>query len=447
MERTRIVIMGAAGRDFHNFNVAYRDDPSVEVVAFTAAQIPGIDARSYPPELAGPAYPDGIPILPESRLEEVCAEHSVQRVVFAYSDISHEQAMHQASRCLAAGADFLVLGPRSTQLVSRHPVIAVTAIRTGCGKSQTARYIARWLRERGYRPAVIRHPMPYGLLARQAVQRFASAADLDVAACTNEEREEYEPHIAMGGVVFAGADTAAVLARAESESDLIIWDGGNNDFSFLRPDLHIVLADALRPGQAARYHPGEAVARRADVLVLNKIDSAAAGDIETVLGELRRLNPTAPIVRAASPVVADRPEAIEGHQVLVIEDGPTVTHGGRPHGAGLVAAQHYGAAEVVDPRGFAVPAIVELYRSYPHLGPVLPAVGYSDQQRQALSQTIAASPAETVLIATPMDLSGLVPADKTAVRVRYDYADAGEPRLATFLERFCADHRKATGAG
>jgi predicted GTPase len=436
--RRRIVIMGAAGRDFHNFNVVYRDDPGTRVVAFTAAQIPGIGGRRYPPGLAGALYPRGIPIKDEATLEGMCKSQSIDQVVFAYSDVSHPAVMHAASRVLAAGADFVLLGPARTMLEARLPVIAVTAVRTGCGKSQTTRYLSRLLRERGLRAAVLRHPMPYGDLARQGVQRFATPADLDAARCTVEEREEYEPHIAAGNVVFAGVDYGRVLAAAESEAEVILWDGGNNDFAFLRPDLHVVMTDALRPGHETTHHPGEAVLRMADVVVVNKVDSATAGDVERVEQTVRRIRPGAAIVRAASPVRLDDAEAVRGRRVLVVEDGPTLTHGGMAHGAGYVAALAAAAAEIVDPRPFAAPALGDVFARYGHIGPVLPAIGYGPDQLDALARTIADAPAEVVVVATPIDIAALIPISKPVVRARYGYADAGEPRLGDLVEAFLA---------
>jgi len=435
---TRAVIVGAAGRDFHNFNVAYRDDPRVEVVAFTAAQIPDIAGRRYPPALAGARYPDGIQIVPEAELETLCREHGVELVVFAYSDVTHAQVMHVASRTLAAGADFTLLGPDRTMLAARVPVIAVSAVRTGCGKSQTARWIARRLRGQGRRVAVIRHPMPYGDLERQAVQRFATLADLDAGRCTIEEREEYEPHIAAGNVVFAGVDYARIVAAAEGEADLIVWDGGNNDFPFVRPGLHIVLVDPLRAGDEILHHPGEAVLRMADVVVVAKTDAAAAADTERVTAAARRANPRASIVRAASPIRLDAPEAVRGKQVLVVEDGPSTTHGGMPYGAGYVAAIQGGAAAIVPPRDYAVPEIAALYAAYPHLGPVLPAMGYSPAQLHALARSIAATPADVVVSGTPIDLAGLLRVDKPVVRARYEFAEAETPGLGDLIDRFLA---------
>lgn len=431
----RVVIMGAAGRDFHNFNVVYRDDPNVEVVAFTAAQIPGIAGRRYPPSLSGRLYPDGVPIHPEADLEALIRTGAADEVVFAYSDVTHESVMHVASRALACGADFTLLGPNRTMLAAARPVIAVTAVRTGCGKSSVARWISSRLRDRGLRIAIIRHPMPYGDLSAQGVQRFETLADLTSAACTIEEREEYEPHIAMGAVVFAGVDYGEILRAAEAEADVIVWDGGNNDFPFMRPDLHIALADALRPGQVATHHPGETVARMADVLVVNKVDAASADDIATVTAALRAVNETAPIVLAASPITLAEPEAVRGRRVLVIEDGPTITHGGMPHGAGWAAAAACGA-QIVDPRPFAAPEIADALRAYPHIGPVLPALGYGEAQLRALAATIEAADVDVVVSATPIDLAALLQTSKRIVRARYDYADAGEPTLGSYIDAF-----------
>lgn len=433
-----VLVLGAAGRDFHNFNVVFRDDPEVRVVAFTQAQIPRTSDRRYPASLAGPRYPDGIPIVEEAGLELVCRREAVEQVVFAYSDVTHEAVMHLASRALAVGADFAVLGPRRTMLRARVPVIAISAVRTGCGKSQTARWLGRRLRDRGHRVAVLRHPMPYGDLERERVQRFAARADLDAARCTAEEREEYEPHLAAGNVVFAGVDYAAVAAAAEKEADLIVWDGGNNDFPFLVPDLHIVIADALRPGQVAGFHPGEAVARMADVVVINKVDAAPRGDVERVSEEIRALNPRATIVRAASPVRLDDAAAVSGRRVLVVEDGPTITHGGMAYGAGYVAATAAGAATIVDPRAAAAPGLAAVFARYPHIGRVLPAVGYSGAQLEALRDSINRARADVVVAATPLDLAALIAIDKPVVRARYDFAEAGEPTLGSLVDAFLA---------
>ena len=435
--RVRTVIMGAAGRDFHNFNAVYREDESTEVVAFTAAQIPGIGGRVYPAALAGPHYPEGIPIRDEAELEAICLTEGVRRAVFAYSDVTHETVMHLASRVLATGADFVLLGPDVTMLRAHVPVIAVSAVRTGCGKSQVARWISRRLRERGLRASVIRHPMPYGVLANQAVQRFATRADLAAADCTIEEREEYEPHIAAGGVIFAGVDYGRVLAAAEAEADIILWDGGNNDFPFVRPDLHLVLADALRPGHEDSHHPGEAVLRMADAVIIAKTDTAAPGAADRVAAAVERINPRAAIVRGASPVTLDGPEdAVRGRRVLVVEDGPTITHGGMDKGAGHVAATRAGAAEIIDPRAHAVPMIAAVFDRYPHIGPVLPAVGYDREQLAALAETIARADAEVVIAATPIDLAALIEIGEPCIRARYEYADAGEPTLGEIVDRF-----------
>jgi predicted GTPase len=434
----RTVILGAAGRDFHNFNVLYRDDPSVSVVAFTATQIPGVSGRRYPPALAGPRYPDGIPIADEAQLEAICLREDVDQVVFAYSDVLHATVMHLASRALASGADFILVGPRRTMLDATVPVVAISAIRTGCGKSQTARWLGRRLRQQGYAVAVLRHPMPYGDLERQAVQRFGSRADLDAAQCTAEEREEYEPHLAAGNVVFAGVDYRAIVAQAEQSAEVIVWDGGNNDFPFVRPDLHIVLVDALRPGQATAYHPGETVLRMADVVVVNKVDAASAADVQHVEEEVRRVNGRAAIVRAASPIRLDNAAAVRGRRVLVVEDGPTITHGGMAYGAGYVAATTYGAARIVDPRPAAAPAMQAIYAQYPHIGRVLPAVGYDAAQLAALRDTINGAEADVVVVATPIDLTALIHIEKPVVRARYEFADAGEPTLGSLIDAFLA---------
>lgn len=419
MATQRMVIMGAAGRDFHNFNVVYRDDPSVLVVAFTATQIPGISDRVYPPELAGQAYPAGIPIRPEDELEMLIHQEAIDTVVFAYSDVSHETVMHAASRALAAGADFALLGPHRTMLDSTRPVIAVGAARTGCGKSQTARYVADLVQAAGLRPAVVRHPMPYGDLAAQRLQRFASLADLELHHTTIEEREEYEPHLEAGRVVFAGVDYAAILRAAEQEADLIIWDGGNNDFPFFRPDLYLVVADPLRPGHEMHFHPGEANVRMADVLVLNKCDAADEERIRSEEAILRGLNAAAPIMRARSALRLEG-GAIAGMRVVVVEDGPTLTHGGMTFGAGVAAARRFGAAELVDPRPGAVGSIRGVLDAHPDLEPLVPAMGYSPHQVDELSATLNAAEADVVLAGTPIDLTRVLKLNKPVVRVRYD---------------------------
>jgi predicted GTPase len=439
--RKRVLLLGAAGRDFHNFNVVYRDDPNSEVVAFTAAQIPGIVGRRYPAALAGPLYPEGIPIEDERDLEKICRERCIDQVMFAYSDVTHEEVMHLASRALACGADFILAGPQATMLRAARPVIAVSAIRTGCGKSQTARHVARLLRARGFQVAVLRHPMPYGDLSRQRVQRFATLADLSAADCTIEEREEYEPHIAAGNVVFAGVDYAAIVAEAEREADVIVWDGGNNDFPFLRPDLHIVIADALRPGQATTHHPGEAVLRMADVIVVNKTNSASSARIEDVSHECRAVNPKAPVLLAASTIRLDDAEAVRGRRVLVVEDGPTITHGGMATGAGFEAALAVDALPV-DPREWAAPEIEAVYDRYPHIGQVLPAVGYGKAQLAALERTIESAVVDVVIAATPVDLGKLIKTTKRIVRARYEYADVGRETLTQHVEALIAKQRQ-----
>ncbi len=432
MAEKRVIIMGAAGRDFHNFNVVYRGDTTSRVVAFTATQIPEIAGRRYPPSLAGPHYPDGIPIIEESAL----SEQEADEVVFAYSDARHEDVMHKASLALAMGADFTLLGPKATMLTSRRPVIAVSAVRTGCGKSQVTRYLAARLRSQGLRVAAIRHPMPYGDLAAQAVQRFVSGADLDAADCTIEEREEYEPHIALDVVVYAGVDYAAILAAAEQEADVILWDGGNNDFPFYRPDLHVVLVDALRPGDETAYHPGEATLRMADIVLLAKADAATADALAEVRRNAAALAPGATIVRGGSPVTLDR--LVQGRRVLVVEDGPTLTHGAMAYGAGFVAARDAGA-HVVDPRDSAKGDIAALYAQYPHIGPVLPAVGYYPQQLAALAATIDAADIDLVVSGTPCDLAALIEIGKPVVRARYEYAELDTPGLGDLVDAFLDD--------
>jgi predicted GTPase len=433
--RIRVLILGAAGRDFHNFNVVFRADPTFEVVAFTATQIPGIAGRRYPASLAGPHYPQGIPIVAESSLESQLRDGGPCQVVFAYSDVAHAHVMHLASRALAAGADFMLLGPHRTMLSASVPVVAVSAVRTGCGKSQTARYLSRRLRERGLRVAVIRHPMPYGDLESARVQRFASRADLDAAGCTIEEREEYEPHLAFGNVVYAGVDYGDVVKRAQSEADVIVWDGGNNDFPFLRPDLHIVLVDALRPGHETSHHPGEAVLRMADVVVAAKSDAANPADVDAVMRTARALNGRAAIVRGGSPVTLECPDQVRGRRVVAVEDGPTITHGGMAYGAAFVAARHAGAAAIVDPRSCAAPEIAEVYAQYPHIGPVLPATGYSPRQVEALRATLERVQADVIVAGTPIDLARLLRLEKPVVRARYEFAEMDSPGLWEEVER------------
>ncbi len=435
MEKKRVLIMGAAGRDFHNFNVCFRDNEAFEVVGFTATQIPDIEGRVYPPELAGSLYPNGIPIYPEEDLEKLIREKNVDIVVFAYSDVSHEYVMHRASRTIAAGADFLLLGAKGTMLESKKPVISVCAVRTGCGKSQTTRRVADILKKLGKKTAVIRHPMPYGDLTKQIVQRFATYEDLDKHNCTIEEREEYEPHIDRGNVVYAGVDYGKILNEAEKEADVILWDGGNNDLPFYKPDLHIVVADPLRPYHEVTYHPGEANLRMADVVVINKIESAYPEDVQAVRENILEANPDAIVIEAASPIVVDDGEKIRGKRVLVVEDGPTLTHGEMPFGAGVVAAQKYGAAELVDPREFAVGTIAETFEKYPHIGELLPAVGYSERQLKDLEETINKVDADLVVVATPIDLGRVIKMNKPYVRVRYDLQEIGTPTLEDVIRQ------------
>ena len=431
----RILIAGAAGRDFHDFNTAFRNDDSYRVVAFTATQIPNIDGRQYPAALAGPLYPQGIDIHPESELENLIRDLEVDDVVFAYSDVSHETVMHLASRTLAAGAGFRLMNPRRTMLKSTKPVVSVGAVRTGSGKSQTSRRVLDILQnELGYRKVVaVRHPMPYGNLAEQAVQRFASHADMDRHSCTIEEREEYEPYVERGAVIFAGVDYEAILRRAEEEADIIIWDGGNNDLPFYQSDYHIVVVDPHRPGHEMRYHPGEANVRMADAIVVNKIDTADAAGVDTVLRNVRALNHGAAVVRGASPLFVDDPAAIQGKRVLVIEDGPTLTHGEMAYGAGVVAARQFGAAEIVDPHPYAVRSIAATYQKYPTTGAVLPAMGYGPQQMADLEETINRTPVDLVIVATPIDLARLIDIDKPSQRVRYELQEIGRPTLTDLL--------------
>ena len=442
MNRTRVLIAGAAGRDFHNFNLVYRGREEYEVVAFTATQIPNIDGRVYPAELAGSLYPNGIPIRHEDELEQLVRSHQVHEVVFAYSDVTHEHVMHVGSRVLAAGASYRLISPRETMLTSSKPVIAVCAVRTGSGKSQTTRHIAALLRDSGKRVAVLRHPMPYGDLAAQAVQRFERYEDLDAADATIEEREEYEPHLAEGNLVFAGIDYAAILDRAEQEADVILWDGGNNDTPFVKPNLHVVVVDPHRPGHELRYHPGETNLRMADVCVVNKVDSAPPDGVDAVLESIREHNPGARIVLAASPfVVEGDPAQIGGKRVLAVEDGPTLTHGEMAYGAAVLAAKANGAAELVDPRSCAVGSIAETFRQYPHVGALLPAMGYGRKQMEELRETIECCKADLVLIGTPVDLRRLIDIEAPALRITYRLQEVGEPTLADVLaEHGLVDH-------
>jgi predicted GTPase len=437
--KVKVIIMGAAGRDFHNFNVYYRNNSSYEVVAFTATQIPGIECRNYPAELAGPNYPKGIPILPESELPRLIKENDVDEVVFAYSDVSHDYVMHKASVVLANKPDFRLMGPKTTMLKSKLPVVSVCAVRTGSGKSQTSRQVAKILKSKGLRVAAIRHPMPYGDLRNQVWQRFASYEDLDKYECTIEEREEYEPHIDNGIIVYAGVDYEKILREAEKESDVIVWDGGNNDMSFYWPDLNIVVVDPHRAGHELLYHPGETNLRMADVLIINKIDTADPQKVNTVRENAKAVNPKATIIDAASPVTAQNAELIRGKRVLVVEDGPTLTHGGMAYGAGTIMAKNSGAKEIVDPRPFAVGSIKEAYKKYPHLGALLPALGYGDKQVEELKETIDHVPCDVVVIGTPIDLRRVIMINRPTVRVYYDLKVLGpislEQVLAQFLKR------------
>jgi predicted GTPase len=434
--RQKIVIMGAAGRDFHNFNQVYRHNPNVEVVAFTATQIDGIANRRYPPSLAGPLYPHGIPIIVEADLESLCRKEKVDQVVFAYSDVPHQNVMHIASKVLAVGADFTLLGPEHTMLHAKVPVIAISAVRTGCGKSQTTRWLAKLLRLKGLKVAVIRHPMPYGDLEKQAVQRFASFDDLDTANCTVEEREEYEPHLLTGSIVYAGVDYQRIVEQAQEEADLILWDGGNNDFPFIRPNLHLAIADPLRPGDETTHHPGEVVLRMADIVIINKVDVAASADVQKVIDNVRRINPEATIIKARSPITLDSSQSLRNLRVLVVEDGPTTTHGGMSYGAGYVVATEANVAEIIDPRPYAVPEIAEIYQKYPHLTRVLPAMGYFPAQLEALQQTINNTPADVVIAATPCSLAHLIKVNKPIIQAKYEFAEAQSPGLQDYIEVF-----------
>jgi predicted GTPase len=431
----RVIIMGAAGRDFHNFNVYFRDNPDYQVVDITSTQIHNIEGRRYPPELAGRLYPNGIPIYPEEELTDLIRRHQVDQVVFAYSDVSHEYVMHKASQALVAGADFRLMGTGSTMLTSRKPVVAICAVRTGSGKSQTTRHVCDVLRQMGHRVVVVRHPMPYGDLTAQAIQRFATYEDLDRHRCTIEEREEYEPHIERGVVVYAGVDYERILRQAEEEADIVVWDGGNNDLPLFRPDLHIVVADPHRPGHEVRYHPGEANLRAADVVVINKVDTADPGGVAQVRQNILEVNPQAIVLEAASPIFVEDPRAIQGRRVLVIEDGPTLTHGEMAYGAGVTAARRFGAAELVDPRPYAVRSIAETFRQYPHIGPLLPAMGYGEEQIRDLEETINATPCDLVLAATPVDIRRLLNVRYPVDRVRYELQVIGQPTLEEILVR------------
>ena len=435
MSRIRTLIMGAAGRDFHNFNTFYRDNEKYEVVAFTATQIPNIDGRKYPAELAGKLYPDGIKIYPESELPDLIKQFEVDEVVFAYSDVPYDYVMHKSALVNSLGADFRLMGTKETQVKSTKPVVAICAVRTGCGKSQTTRRVAAILQEMGLKVAAIRHPMPYGDLVKQRVQRFATYADLDKHECTIEEREEYEPHLDNGVIVFAGVDYEAILREAEKEVDIVLWDGGNNDFSFYKPDLQITVADPLRPGHEIAYYPGEVNVRLADVVVINKVDTASPDDIIKVRENVHNINPDAIIIEGASPIYVDDPESIRGKRVLVVEDGPTLTHGGMKIGAGWVAARRFGAAEIVDPRHFAVGEILATYEKYPNTGTILPAMGYGDQQIRDLEKTIENADVDMVIIGTPIDLTRVMKINRPSQRVRYELEEIGKPDLEDILKK------------
>jgi predicted GTPase len=438
----RVIIVGAAGRDFHNFNVYFRGNPRYRVIAFTAAQIPNIEGRTYPPELAGELYPDGIPIYPEEDMSRLIREYRIDLVAFSYSDVSYAEVMHKAALAMADGADFILLGATYTMLKSNKPVVAVCAVRTGCGKSQTTRKIGQILQDRGKKIVVVRHPMPYGDLRKQAVQRFSAYDDFNLNRCTIEEREEYEPLVEQGIVVYAGIDYAGILERAESEAEIIIWDGGNNDTPFYFPDIHVVVFDPHREGHELLYYPGETNMIMADVAIINKVDTALPVNVEKVRENIIRSNPHAAIVMAESPIMVDTPERIRGRRVLVVEDGPTITHGGMLFGAATIAAREFGASEIVDPQPFAVGSIREIFERYPHLGSQLPSMGYSDQQIRDLEATINLADCDLVLFATPTDLACLLSINKPALRIRYEYKDHCPP----FLEDIVVERLGKIGA-
>ena len=435
MEKTKVVIMGAAGRDFHNFNVYFRNNDEYEVVAFTATQIPDIEKREYPPELAGSNYPQGIPIYSEEELPKLIRQYGVAEVVFAYSDVPHEYVMHRASAALALGADFRLMGPSTTTLKAKVPVVSVCAVRTGSGKSQTSRRVCKILKKLGFNVVVVRHPMPYGDLRKQICQRFASLKGLEKYECTIEEREEYEPHINNGIVVYAGVDYEKILKEAEKEADIIVWDGGNNDVPFYMSDLHIVVADPHRPGHELAYHPGETNLRMADVVIINKVDTADAENVEKVQRNIKTANPEAIIVEAASPITVDDPKLVEGKKVLVVEDGPTLTHGNMAYGAGTIAAKRLKASEILDPRPYAVGSIKAAFKEYAHLGPLLPAMGYGKEQIRELEETINATPCDVVVIGTPVDLRRVLNLNKPSVRVKYELQEVSKPDLEDILEK------------
>ena len=436
MARTRVIIMGAAGRDFHNFNTVFRDNKKYEVVAFTATQIPNIDGRKYPASLAGPLYPRGIPIHPESDLPRLIEQLQVDEAIFSYSDVSFNYVMDKASLVMACGADFKLLGTQHTMLKSRVPVVAIVAARTGAGKSQTSRKVCSYLRSMGKRVVAVRHPMPYGDLFKQRVQRYASIADLNKHKCTVEEMEEYEPHIVEGTIIYAGVDYEAILRKAEKEADVIVWDGGNNDMSFYKPNLTITVVDPHRPGHEVTYYPGETNVRLADVVVVNKVDSAHREDIETVVQNVARINPHATVIQAASTISVDNPDIINGKKVLVVEDGPTLTHGEMTFGAGVLAAKRFGAKEIVDPRPYAVKSIAETYERYPRTGKLLPAMGYGQQQLKDLETTINHTPCDAVIIGTPIDLRRIIQIKKPSVRVQYALEETTKPDLEDVLAKF-----------
>jgi predicted GTPase len=442
MQKIKVIIMGAAGRDFHNFNVYFRNNDAYEVVAFTATQIPGIAERGYPPELAGANYPNGIPIYPEEELSNLIKQHDVDQVVFAYSDVPHEYVMHKASMVLANGAGFRLIGPKTTMLEAKVPLVSVCAVRTGSGKSQTSRQVAKILKNKGLKVVAIRHPMPYGDLRKQIWQRFATYEDLDKHECTIEEREEYEPHIDNGIIVYAGVDYEKILREAEKEADVIVWDGGNNDLPFYKSDLHIVVADPHRAGNERTYYPGETNLRIADVVIINKVDTANPKNVEKVKKNIKQVNPKARVLEAASPVTVDKPELIKGNRVLVIEDGPTLTHGNMPYGAGAVIAKKLGAKEMVDPRPYAVGSIKETYEKYAHLSTILPAVGYGEKQIAELKATIGSTPCDAVVIGTPIDLRRVMTIDKPTVRAKYELKVLGPVTLEEILEEFLQKSEK-----
>jgi predicted GTPase len=436
MTRIKVLIMGAAGRDFHNFNVVFRNDPSYEVVAFTATQIPNIDERKYPPDLAGELYPAGIPIYPEEELEDLIAAHQIDQVIFSYSDVSHERVMHSASRVIGKGADFRLLGARATMLRSKKPVVSVCAVRTGCGKSPTSRKVTRLLTNEGLRVVVVRHPMPYGDLSKQIVERFETIDDLRRYDCTIEEMEEYEPHITSGAIVYAGVDYEKILRQAEAEADILVWDGGNNDLPFYHPDLEIVLVDPHRPGHERTYFPGEVNFLRADVIIIGKINTADGKNIDAVRYSIHEHNPRAIVIDASMPISPDAPDLIRGRRVLVVEDGPTLTHGGMTYGAGVLAAMKFGAKEIIDPRPYAVGSIRETFAEYPHTGNLLPAMGYGHEQVRDLEETINGSDCDVVLIATPVDLRRVIQIKHPTCRTVYELEEVGRPTLQEVLQDF-----------